>query len=363
MMSVADYAHMARAIELAQRGLYTTDPNPRVGCVLVKDQRIVGEGWHQRAGEAHAEINALEQAGEQARSSICYVTLEPCSHTGRTPPCVNSLIDAGIRRVVAAQQDPNPKVAGQGFARLRAAGIEVKTGLLEQEARALNPGFMHRFARHRPWFRCKLAMSLDGRTALSSGVSQWITGSAARHDVQTLRARSSAVLTGVNTILADDPSLNVRLEQTWRQPLRIILDPILATPPTARILQIPGKVLILTAQREHPNGSALQAAGAEVQCLPGDQQSLDLAAVAAELARRELNEVHLECGATLAGAFLSARLLDELILYVAPMVLGDAARGLFHLPVLTTMAEQIEFSIKDIRAVGRDWRITAYPNY
>ena len=363
VFSATDHRHMARALRLAQHALYHTDPNPRVGCVLARDHQIIAEGWTQRAGCAHAEVHALEQAGQKVHGSSCYVTLEPCSHTGRTPPCVDSLINAGVRRVIAAQQDPNPKVAGQGFVRLREAGIAVEIGLLEAEARALNPGFISRFTRQRPWFRCKLAMSLDGRTALQSGISQWITSSVARYDVQMLRARSSAILTGVNTILADDPSLNVRLEQAWRQPLRIILDPTLATPPTARTLQLPGKVLVLTTQREHPNRIALQTAGAEVKSLPGDKCGLDLTAVAAELARRELNEVHLECGATLAGAFLSAKLLDEVILYIAPMILGDAARGLFHLPALTTMSERIEFDIQDIRAVGPDWRITAYPKY
>ena len=359
--TATDVRYMARALQLARKGLFSTDPNPRVGCVLVRDDQIIAEGWHERAGQGHAEANALAQAGSKARGASCYVTLEPCSHTGRTPPCADSLINAGISRVIAASADPNPKVAGQGFARLQAAGIALEYGLLEHEARALNPGFMNRFTRQRPWFRCKLAMSLDGRTALALGESQWITDAPARADVQALRARSSAILTGVNTILADDPSLNVRLEQAWRQPLRIVLDPALRTPPTARTLQLPGDVLILTAVSDSKRWQALQQAGAEVHCLPASSDGLDLVAVAQELARRELNEIHLECGPTLAGALLNAELLDELVLYVAPVLLGDAARGLFQLPALTSMSQRIELELADIRAVGRDWRITAYP--
>lgn len=358
---------MARALQLAERGLYTCDPNPRVGCVLVNNGQIVGEGWHQRAGEGHAEVNALAQAQNLAQESTCYVTLEPCAFTGRTPPCADTLIQAGIKRIVAAMQDPHPQVSGQGFNRLRNAGIAVEWGLLEQQAKALNPGFIQRFTRQRPWIRCKLAASLDGRTALASGESQWITAPPARADVQKLRARSSAIVSGISTVLSDDPALNVRLAHIERQPLRVILDPKLETPPTARTLQLPGQVLILTAANDytndHNNWSALESAGAEIKIINGTQQALDLAAVAKELAERQCNEVHLECGSTLAGAFLSAGILDELIIYMAPVLLGDNARGLFHLPALTRMAERIELTLDDIRSVGRDLRITAYPKY
>jgi len=361
--SAADLRHMARALQLAQRGLFSTDPNPRVGCVLAYGETVVAEGWHERAGQNHAEANALAAAGVKARGTTCYVTLEPCAHSGRTPPCADRLITAGVNRVVAASEDPNPQVAGQGFARLRAAGIQVEHGLLESQARALNPGFMSRFSRQRPWFRCKMALSVDGRTAMASGESQWITAAAARADVQQLRARSSAILTGVNTILADDPALNMRLEQAWRQPLRIILDSTLRTPPTARTLQLSGEVLILTTVGNSACWRNLQAAGAEVHCLPAGPAGLDLNAVADELARRDLNEVQLECGPTLAGAFLSVGLLDELVFYIAPVLLGDSARGAFHLPALQRMVERIELDITDIRAVGKDWRISARPQY
>jgi len=362
MTAANDFHYMARALQLAQRGLYTTDPNPRVGCVLVKDDRIVGEGWHVRTGAAHAEVNALAQAGPRARGATAYVTLEPCCHHGRTPPCVQALLAAGIRRVVAAMQDPHHRVAGQGLAQLRAAGVEVSCGILESAARALNPGFIQRMTTGRPFVRCKLAMSLDGRTALESGESLWITGASARADVQKLRARASAIMTGIGTILADDPSLNVRLPETaGRQPLRVILDPQLKTPATARTLQLPGEVLIVTGVAEPAAHAPLQTAGAQVQVLPLQGSGLDLTSVLAELARREINEVHLECGATLAGAMLQAELLDELIIYLAPVLLGNSARGLFRLPALNRMSERRALTILDVRAVGPDWRITARP--
>ncbi len=362
MNDATDRQHMIRALELARRGFDTTHPNPRVGCVLVRDGEVVGEGWHRRAGEPHAEAYALAEAGERARGATAYVTLEPCCHHGRTPPCTDGLLAAGVRRVVAAMEDPNPLIAGGGFAQLRAAGVEVECGLLEAEARTLNAGFVMRATRGRPLVRCKLAMSLDGRTALASGESQWITGPEARHDVQRLRARSSAILTGIGTVLADDPALTVRLPDTERQPLRIVLDPQLDTPPEARILAPPGRVLILgaeTAPRERRG--ALVDAGAEVRLLPASDHALDLSTVMDELAHRELNEIHTECGATLAGALLHAGLVDELVLYVAPILLGDAARGLFRLPALARMAERVALEIDDIRAVGCDWRITACP--
>ncbi len=357
-MSPADYRFMARALTLARRGLYSTDPNPRVGCVLVREGEIVGEGWHQRAGEPHAEVNALNAAGTLACGSTVYVTLEPCCHHGRTPPCTDALLKAGISRLVAAMPDPNPQVAGRGLAILRDAGVMVDYGLLEAEAQALNPGFIQRMTTNRPLVRVKLAMSLDGRTALASGESQWLTGEAARQDVQRLRARSSAILTGIGTVLADDPSLNVRLPEATRQPLRAILDSGLRTPPTAQTLRLPGSVLIFTAVADPASQAPLQAAGAELIVAPLTEQGLDLRVVMAELARRECNEIHVECGPTLAGALLQAELVDELVVYMAPLLLGDKARGLFQLPELIRMSERTELEILDMRAVGRDWRVT-----
>ncbi len=357
-MSSADYRCMARALTLARRGLYSTDPNPRVGCVLVRDGEIVGEGWHQCAGEPHAEVNALNAAGYRAQGATVYVTLEPCCHHGRTPPCTEALLNAGVTRLVAAMPDPNPQVAGRGLAMLREAGVAVECGLLEAEAQALNPGFIQRMTQGRPFIRVKLAMSLDGRTALASGESQWLTGAAAREDVQRLRARSSAILTGVGTVLADDPGLNVRLPETMRQPLRVILDSSLRTPPTARTLQLPGSTLIFTAITDLALQQPLQAAGAEIIVAPLIESGLDLRTVMAELARRECNEIHVECGATLAGSLLQAGLMDEMVVYIAPLLLGDKARGLFQLPELTQMSERTELQLLDMRAVGRDWRMT-----
>jgi len=360
-MSPDDYRHMARALMLARRGLTSTDPNPRVGCVLVKDGTLVGEGWHRRTGEAHAEVIALDAAGEQARGAIVYVTLEPCCHHGRTPPCTDALLNAGVARVVAAMADPNPQVAGRGLEILRTAGVEVDCGLLEAEARALNPGFIQRMTHGRPWVRVKLAMSLDGRTALASGESQWLTGAAARQDVQRLRARSSAILSGIGTVLADDPSLNVRLPEATRQPLRVILDSGLRTPPTAQTLRLPGQVVIFTAVADPAAQAPLRAAGAELVVTPRADKGLNLYAVMAELARRECNELQVECGSTLAGALLQAGLVDELVVYMAPLLLGDKARGLFRLPELTWMQERWELEILEMRAVGKDWRVRLKP--
>jgi len=359
---------MARALELARRGIYTTDPNPRVGCVIARGDRVLGEGWHVRAGEPHAEINALQAAGPEARGATAYVTLEPCCHHGRTPPCSQALIEAGVARVVVAMEDPNPRVAGKGLRQLREAGVEVDSGLLEAEARDLNPGFIRRMADGRPFVRLKQAMSLDGRTAMASGESQWITGPEARSDVHRLRARASAVLTGVDTVLADDPSLNVRLgadelgvEGQVRQPLRVILDSGLRTPPDARLLGLPGQTLILTVKGEARAVQALEARGAEVIVLPAEAGRVSLAAALEALADRELNELHVESGPTLAGALLQAGFVDELVVYMAPVLLGSEARGLANLPGLAHMADRQLLQWGGMRPVGPDWRVTAYP--
>ncbi|OOZ38836.1 riboflavin biosynthesis protein RibD [Solemya pervernicosa gill symbiont] len=357
---------MARAIELAARGRYTTPPNPCVGCVIVQSGEVVGEGWHQRAGEDHAEINALKSAGSAAGGATAYVTLEPCSHHGRTPPCSQALIKAGVARVVVAMEDPNPQVAGSGLNELREAGITVESGVLSGEAEALNPGFVKRMREGRPLVRSKLAMSLDGRTAMASGESVWITGSDARRDVHRMRAASCAIVTGVGTVLADDPSLNVRLEEDeyegeLRQPLRVVLDPRLSTPVDAKMLKLPGRTLIVTACDDEEQVELLNAAGADVLVLPAREDAIDLPELMRQLAALEINEVMLETGATLSGAMLQAGLIDEMVVYVAPHLMGNSARGLFHLPGLEQMDQRIDLKIDDIRAVGDDWRITARP--
>lgn len=360
-MTADDTRHMAHALQLAAHGLYTTDPNPRVGCVLVRDGEVVGAGWHHRAGEPHAEINALREAGERARGATAYVTLEPCCHHGRTPPCSDALIAAGVARVVAAMEDPNPLVAGRGLAQLRQAGIRVEHGVLQAQAEALNPGFIMRMRDRRPFVRCKLAASLDGRTAMASGESKWITGEAARLDVQRLRARSSAVMTGIGTVLADDPSLNLRVDfgQGLRQPLRVVVDSRLSMPETARMLGLPGRTLVMTRAREPDVVARLERAGAEVVHVPAQGDGVDLHAVLRHLVELHVNEVLLETGGTLGGAMLAAGLVDELVLYVAPHIMGNGARGLFNLPGLERMEQRIDLDILDVRAVGKDWRITA----
>jgi len=355
---------MARALQLAAKGLYTTQPNPRVGCVLVRDGEIVGEGWHQRAGGPHAEVDALQQAGELATGATAYVTLEPCCHHGRTPPCSQALINAGVERVVAAMADPNPEVAGKGMKQLSDQGIDTAIGLMQAEAEALNPGFISRMSRGRPWVTCKMAMSLDGRTAMASGESKWITGDAARLQVHQLRARSSAIITGIGTVLADDPSLNVRLENTppeggWINPVRVVLDPNLSLPVTAKLLQQPGGTLVVTATQDKERETELKNAGAEIIYLPSPGGRIDLEELMIHLANEEMNEVLLETGATLGGAMLKAGLIDELKVYMAAHVMGDRARGLFNLPELEQMDQRIDLSITDIRAVGKDWCISA----
>lgn len=369
--AISDRSMMARALQLAENGLYTTDPNPRVGCVLARDGQIVGEGWHVRAGEGHAEVNALAQAADRARGATAYVTLEPCSHTGRTPPCADALVAAGVARVVAAMQDPNPLVGGRGLARLRAAGIEVECGVLEAQAAALNPGFVKRMQIGLPFVRLKLAMSMDGRTAMASGESQWITGPEARADVQRLRARSSAVVSGADAVLLDDSALTVRSAQLGlpeaqasaaaaRQPLRVLIDARLRVPLSSRLFQQSGPVLVACRAA----GTAMQdyrAVGAETVELPSaDGEHVDLEALLRLLALRDCNEVLVESGARLAGAFLRAGLVDELVVYMAPRLLGSLARPLLELP-FDSMAEAMQLDVTDMRVVGRDWRITARP--
>lgn len=357
MSSAADHAHMARALQLAAHGLFTTRPNPRVGCVIVRDGRVVGEGWHERAGSPHAEIHALKAAGDAARGATVYVTLEPCSHHGKTPPCAEALIQAGVVRVVAAMSDPNPLVAGGGIDMLTLAGILAEVGLMENEARALNPGFISRMTRQRPWVRLKTASTLDGKTALADGQSQWITGEAARADVQKLRARACAILTGSGTVLADNPRMNVRDFDIGRQPLRVIVDSGLRTPQDAAILP----ALIACHHADPAARTALERAGAEVIEVPGTGGRVDLAALLTRLAQRGVNELHVEAGAALNGALLAAGLVDEWVAYMAPMTVGDDARGLFAMPPLTTLAAAARFRLADVRQIGGDLRLTLLP--
>ncbi|MGB9494636.1 MAG: bifunctional diaminohydroxyphosphoribosylaminopyrimidine deaminase/5-amino-6-(5-phosphoribosylamino)uracil reductase RibD [Azonexus sp.] len=356
--SAVDHGKMARALQLAERGLWTTAPNPRVGCVLTRDGVIVGEGWHETAGEPHAEVHALRAAGDAARGATAYVTLEPCSHHGRTPPCAEALIAAGVSRVVAAMGDPNPLVAGAGLALLEQAGIATASGLLESEARELNIGFVARMTRGRPWLRLKAAASLDGKTALNNGVSQWITGPEARRDGQRWRARACAILTGIGTVRDDDPQLNVRDFATPRQPLRVIVDSRLETPVNARILQ-GGQVLVAGAVEDVEKAELLRSTGAEVQIFPNAAGKVDLKALLEFLAQRGINEVHAEAGFKLNGSLLREGLVDELLLYLAPCLIGHVASGLFNLPELATLDDKRRLRIHDLRQIGEDIRLIA----
>ena len=370
--SSADHEFMARALQLAQRAMNTTTPNPRVGCVLVRDRHIIGEGYTQPAGQNHAEIQALRDAlsrpgADGAGGATAYVSLEPCSHHGRTPPCVEALIEAGVMRVVAAMQDPNPQVAGQGLARLRAAGIETQCGLMENEAREINIGFVSRMTRGRPWLRLKLAASLDGKSALNNGRSQWITGPAARADGHRWRARACAILTGIGTVRDDDPRLTVRLEDGGeegdlrpRQPLKVVVDSRLETPLDAQVLA-GGHVLIAAASGDASKIAAFRERGADIVLLPNAGGKVDLAALLEELARRGINEVHGEAGFKLNGSLLRAGLVDELLLYLAPTLLGDAAQGMFNLPELVDLSARQDLQIADLRRIGDDIRILARP--
>jgi diaminohydroxyphosphoribosylaminopyrimidine deaminase/5-amino-6-(5-phosphoribosylamino)uracil reductase len=367
--SVLDAAYMARALELARKGVYSTHPNPRVGCVIVRDGAIVGEGWHVRAGEPHAEVHALRQAGDKAKDSTAYVTLEPCSHHGRTPPCADALVNAGVARVVAAMQDPNPDVAGRGLLRLMSAGIAVQSGVLESEARALNKGFLKRMEHGLPYVRVKLAMSLDGRTAMASGESQWITGPEARSAVQRLRAQSSVVLTGADTVLADNARLTVRPDElglnaeltalaATRPPLRVLIDGRLRVPLDAPFFKA-GNALVATCaaasarERYHDEGHDMLA-------LPSSGGHVDLRKLLVELAARGVNDVLVEAGPKLAGAFTRLGLVDEFQIFIAGKFMGSSARPLLDLP-LAQMSEALELKIVEMRAVGNDWRVIAIP--
>lgn len=356
--SAVDHSMMARALQLAERGLWTTTPNPRVGCVLVRDGWVVGEGWHEKAGEPHAEVHALRNAGPRARGATAYVTLEPCSHYGRTPPCAEVLIAAGVSRVVSAMSDPNPLVSGKGLALLAAAGVATSCGLLETEACELNIGFVSRMTRGRPWLRLKTAASLDGKTALNNGLSQWITGPDARRDGQRWRARACAILTGIGTVRDDDPQLNVRDFETTRQPLRVVVDSRLETPLTARILQ-GGPVLIAGAVENAEKIELLRSTGAEVLIFPNAAGKVELKDLLNELGRRGINEVHAEAGFKLNGSLLREGLVDELLLYLAPCLIGHDASGLFNLPELTSLDQKHLLKIRDLRQVGENIRVLA----
>lgn len=366
---ISSIEYMQHAIRLAKKGLYTTDPNPCVGCVIVKDEKIVGEGWHQRAGEGHAEINALKQAATKAKDATVFITLEPCSHTGKTPPCVDALINAGVKKVIAAMTDPNPLVAGSGLKKLQDAGIETEYGLLESQARELNPGFIKRMECGRPFVRIKLAMSLDGRTAMASGESQWISGEASRNDVQRLRAQSSAILTGIDTVLADNPSMNVRLTaeqlnidsvlEEVMQPKRIVLDSRFRVPADVKIAALDSECTVYTTVNVDKN----KQYPFTIETIETKDGQIDLHALMKDLAKKEINLLHVEAGSILCGALLKNALVDEIIIYMAPHIMGDNAKGLFHLPELEKMKDRVSLKVKDMRSIGDDIRIIVLPEY
>jgi diaminohydroxyphosphoribosylaminopyrimidine deaminase/5-amino-6-(5-phosphoribosylamino)uracil reductase len=366
VFSVEDHRHMAQALRLARRGEFSTSPNPAVGCVVVDAQgAVVGEGWHAKAGEPHAEVFALRAAGAATRGATVYVSLEPCAHFGRTPPCADALLAAGVTRVVVAMRDPNPRVNGGGLQKLEQAGVATASGLMEKEARELNRGFVSRMERGRPWVTLKLAMSLDGRTGLANGVSKWITSEHARRDVQTLRARATAILTGRGTVLADDPSMTVRaasLDLQGRRPLRVVLDSALRLPLDRKIFGPDAPTQVFCAETAAPERiAALRAAGIEVQTVARHADGLALDAVLTQLAQAQCNEVLVEAGATLAGAWVAAGLVDEVVCYVAGTLLGDTARPLLRLPALERMDQRREFRWHEVRTVGADLRLTLRP--
>ena len=360
-----DRKFMRRAIELAKRGLFSTDPNPRVGCVIVQDNKIISEGWHEKAGQKHAEIMALENSRESVSGSTCYVTLEPCNHHGRTSPCSEALIDAGISRVVGAMMDPNPQVSGSGFARLKKAGIDVEIGLMEAESRELNPGFIQRMKTGLPWVTCKLAMSLDGRTAMASGESQWITCQQSRQDIQLLRARSSAIITGSSTVIIDNPSMNARQndfpnqyqqDQTIVQPWRVIMDSHLSVDAESKIFKLPGRVIWVTTEEVDESKNTEQLTMLQLAADKNGKVHPDL--LLRWLAEQGCNEIMIEAGAKLSGAFINADLVDRLVIYMAPKILGDDARGLLHLPGLEKLSQAKQFKFLDSRISGSDICLT-----
>lgn len=377
--TAADHLYMTRALQLAEQGLFSTTPNPRVGCVIVKNSKIVGEGAHLKAGAPHAEVFALKQAGAAAIGATLYVTLEPCNHLGLTPPCSQAIIDAGITEVICSMQDPNPLVAGQGLAHLQANHIKVASGLMQAQAEALNPGFISRMIKNKPFIRSKIASSLDGKTALANGESKWITSDEARADVQNWRARSCAILTGIGTVLADNPRMSVRARSNspsiltgegwgegWRngaairQPLKVIVDSDLRTPIDAQILQ-GGNVLIAFAKDAQLKSAQLLSAGAELLCIPNEHGRVCLKTLLSHLTSQQINEVLVEGGEGLNGALLQAGLIDELIIYYAPKLMGSAAKGLFALPEITQMKQAIALQIIDLRQIGPDIRLRAKP--
>ncbi len=360
MFTSDDSAHMARALQLATRGRYSARPNPMVGCVLVNDGSVVGEGWHERAGEPHAEINALREAGEKTQGAVAYVSLEPCAHHGKTPPCATALVEAGVGKVIAAMEDPFEEVAGRGLEMLRENGIEADVGLMQSAAEALNEGFISRVTRGRPFVRLKIAASLDGAIAMESGESQWITSEEAREDVQKLRARSGAIMTGIGTVMADDPSLNVRsaaIDSGGEQPLRVVLDSRLRMPATARMLTLPGETLVCCTAGH--DGSGLSKAGATVQDFGAHGDVVNVFEVLAALAEREINDVLIEAGPRLAGYLLEKDLIDELVIYQSPHIMGSNTQGMFTTPSWSVLADRRKLDISDTRRVGSDTRITA----
>ena len=359
--SAEDHAFMSRALQLTERGRDTAPPNPRVGCVIVKGGRVIGEGWHERAGEAHAERRALADCKESAEGATVYVTLEPCAHHGRTAPCAEALVEAKVARVVAALEDPYPKVSGRGFARLREAGIACDVGCMAAQAEEAHRGFLHLVRTGRPWMRLKVAASLDGRTALADGTSRWITGEAARRDVHALRARSAAMLTGIGTVLADDPELTVRHVPCTRQPRRVLIDARLDVPSTAKILKGEPPI-VFTVSRDAARRDRVAATGAEIIEAPEDAKKpgkIDLAAMARLMGERDITEVTIETGTKLNGSLIVSGVVDEIVLYMAPMLLGDSGRGLFDLPELASLDAALRPTIVDVRSVGADLRITA----
>lgn len=360
MFSAADYAFMSRALQLAEIGLYSTTPNPRVGCVITRGEQIIGSGWHERAGQPHAEVIALRVAGAAARGAVAYVTLEPCGHFGRTPPCAHALVDAGIARVVVAMEDPNPLVSGRGCILLKQAGIAVQTGLLQAEAQALNLGFISRMVYKKPWVRIKIAASLDGKTALKNGLSQWITSEAARHDAHRWRARSCAILTGIGTVRLDDPELSVRFVETSRQPKKIVVDRHLQIPLNAKLFR-GEQVLIFTADEANEEKKKLLAEiGAQVIVLPDAEGRVDLERMMTLLATEfAMNEILVEAGSGLSGALVNAELVDEMILYLAPHLMGDDAQGMMKWPELMNLEDKKQLKIEDFRMVGQDMRVIA----